>query len=71
MDMKEFLERYAANTLEAFKNHSFRVDSFSWVCELCPLKAECEKDSEENFSGCLTCGEFITRNLTDGSEYKA
>ena len=71
MDMKEFLERYVANMLEAFKDHSFRLDSFSWVCELCPLKAECEKDSEENLYGCVTCGEFIARNLTDGSDYKA
>lgn len=71
MDMKEFLERYVANMLEDFKNHSYRVDSFNWVCKLCPLKAECEKDSEENPCGCPTCGEFIVKNLTDGSEYKA
>ena len=71
MDMQKFLEQYANNLLEALKDHSFRVDSIDWICGLCPLQEACNKDTLENPGSCPTCGEFITKNLTDGSEYKA
>ena len=71
MDMKEFLAQYAANLLEALKDHSFRIDSFGWTCDLCPLKEQCGKDSEENPGDCTTCGQYIQKSVTDGHEYKA
>ena len=64
MDMQEFLAQYAANLLEAFKSHSLRIDSIGWTCSLCPLREQCEKDSEQNPDDCSTCG-------ADGQEYKA
>ena len=71
MDMKEFLAQYAANLLESLKDHSFRIDSFNWTCDLCPLKEQCHKDSEENPDDCTTCGQYIKKSITDGAEYKA
>jgi hypothetical protein len=71
MDMQEFLTRYAANLLECLKDHSLRIDSFGWICDLCPLKEQCEKDSEENPCDCTTCGQYIKKSVTDGAEYKA
>ena len=66
MNMQEFLTRYAANLLECLKDHSLRIDSFGWICDLCPLKEQCGKDSEEN-----PCGQYIKKSITDGAEYKA
>lgn len=71
MDMKEFLTQYAANLLESLKSHSFRIDSFGWICDLCPLKERCDKDSEENPGEYPTCGQYIQKSVTDGHEYKA
>lgn len=70
MNMKEFLEQYAANLLDSLKNHGFGLESFNWTCDLCPLKELCEKDSKENFSGYITCGQFIKGNIIDGEEYR-
>ena len=70
MDMKEFLAQYAANLLESLKDHGFGLDSFNWTCCLCPLQAQCEKDSEENPDSCVTCGQYIQKCLTDGQEYR-
>jgi hypothetical protein len=70
MDMKEFLKQYAENLLDSLKKHRFGLESFNWTCDLCPLKELCEKDSEENFSGCVTCGQFIKGTVTDGEEYR-
>ena len=70
MDMKEFLEQYAANLLQSLKDHGFGLESFNWTCDLCPLKEQCEKDSEENPSSYTTCGQFIKNTITDGAEYR-
>jgi hypothetical protein len=69
MDMKEFLSKYAANLLSALEDHGFGLNSFSWTCDLCPLREQCEKDSEEN-PGPVTCGEFIQLQITDGKKYR-
>lgn len=71
MNMEEFLAQYTANLLESLKDHSFRIDSFGWVCDLCPLKEQCAKDVEENLSDCTTCGQYIQKSVIDGAEYKA
>ena len=68
--MNEFLSKYFANLRQAFADHSLRVDGINWVCELCPLKDQCRKDSSENPDDNTTCGQFICRNLTDGKKYK-
>ena len=66
MDMKEFINLYAANLLEKLEDHSLRIDSYNWNCCLCPLKELCDKISDNS-----TCGQFIQKNVTDGKEYKA
>ena len=71
MDMKEFLAQYTANLLESLKDHSFRIGSSGWVCNLCPLEEQCHKDSEENPDDYTTCGQYIKKSVTDGAEYKA
>lgn len=71
MDMKEFLAQYATNLLQKLEDHDARIDSFGWTCDLCPLKAQCEKDSEENPDDCTTCGQYIKKSVTDGEKYKA
>jgi hypothetical protein len=71
MDMQEFLAQYAANLLESLKDHSSRIDGISWTCDLCPLKEQCGKDSEENPDDCTTCGQYIQKSVTDGAKYKA
>ena len=71
MDMKDFLSKYVENLQQAFFDHTLRVGGMSWACDLCPLKEQCHKDSEENPDDNTTCGQFICRNLTDGKEYKA
>ena len=71
MDMKEFLAQYTANLLESLKDHSFRIDSVNWTCDLCPLKEQSLKDSEENPDDYATCGQYIQKSVTDGAEYKA
>lgn len=71
MDMEEFLTQYVANLLESLKDHSFRIGSFDWICDLCPLKEQCTKDAEENPSDCTTCGQYIQKSVTDGAKFKA
>lgn len=71
MDMKEFLTQYAANLLQKLEDHDARIDSFGWICDLCPLKTQCKKDSEENPDDCTTCGQYIKKSVTDGEKYKA
>ena len=71
MDMKKFLAQYTENLLESLKDHSFHIDSVSWICDLCPLKEQCINDSKENPDDCATCGQYIKKSVTDGSEYKA
>ena len=71
MDMKEFLAQYAENLLEALKDGAFRINSFGWVCSLCPLKEQCEKEAEENLGDYTTCGQYIQKSVTDGHNFKA
>ena len=71
MDMKKFLAQYTENLLESLKDHSFHIDSVSWICDLCPLKEQCINDSKENPDDCATCGQYIKKSVTDGAEYKA
>ena len=71
MDMKKFLAQYTENLLESLKDHSFHIDSVSWICDLCPLKEQCIKDSKENPDDCATCGQYMKKSVTDGAEYKA
>ena len=66
MDMKEFINLYAANLLEKFEEHSLQIGSYNWDCCLCPLRELCGKVSDD-----ATCGKFIQKNVTDGKEYKA
>lgn len=70
MNMEEFLKQYVENLLGSLKNHNFGLESFNWNCDLCPLKELCEKDTRENFSGYVTCGQFIKGAITDGEEYR-
>lgn len=69
MDMREFLNQYASNLLNALESHGFGLNSFDWACDLCPLRELCRKDSEEN-PGPVTCGEFIRLQVTDGKKYR-
>ena len=69
--MKKFLAQYTENLLESLKDHSFHIDSVSWICDLCPLKEQCINDSKENPDDCATCGQYIKKSVTDGAEYKA
>ena len=71
MDMKKFLAQYNANLLKSLKDRSFRIDSFGWICSLCPLQKQCERDAEENLGDYTTCGQYIQKSVTDGHEYKA
>lgn len=66
MDMKEFINLYAANLLEKLEDHSLRIDSYNWNCCLCPLKELCDRIPDNS-----SCGQFIQKNVTDGKEYKA
>jgi hypothetical protein len=68
--MEEFLKQYAENVLNSLRSHRFGLESFDWNCDLCPLKELCEKDNEKNFSGYVTCGQFIKGNVVDGEEYR-
>ena len=71
MDMKKFLAQYTENLLESLKDHSFHIDSVSWICDLCPLQEQCINDSKENPDDCATCGQYMKKSVTDGAEYKA
>ena len=71
MDMQEFLNQYAENTMQAMVEGRLSLDGCSFMCELCPLKAECAKDTAESEDDdTTTCAQFIARTLTNGRDYK-
>lgn len=70
MDMQEFLNQYVENMLGKMREGA-RIDTFSFICDLCPLRAQCEKDTQDNPDDNSTCGMFIKRTVTDGSSFEA
>lgn len=70
MTMEQFVKQYAENLLETLKDHGFGVDSIQWNCSLCPLKEQCQKDSQDNPEDNTTCGGFIRRTVKDGKDYR-
>lgn len=65
MTVEQFLKNYADNLLDALIDGEIDFSHLAIECRFCPLRAECEKDSEEN-PGPITCEEFFQKNLADG-----
>jgi adenine-specific DNA glycosylase len=68
--MEQFVMEYAQNVLNSLRDHGYTVSSIDWYCDVCPLKDECRKHSEQNPDDNMTCGQFIKAMVTDGAEYK-
>ena len=68
MNTEQFLQTYVNNLLEAMEDGRIGYDYLTIECQFCPLRAECEKDSEEN-PGPSTCEEFFQKNLKDGMTF--
>jgi hypothetical protein len=69
MTTEQFLQNYANNLLKALIDGKISFSYLTIECEFCPLRAECEKDSEEN-PGPSTCEEFFQKFLADGKAFR-
>lgn len=69
MTTEQFLQNYADNLLKALIDGKISFSYLTIECELCPLRAECEKSFEEN-PGPSTCEEFFQKNLKDGMAFR-
>lgn len=69
MTTEQFLQNYADNLLKALIDGRISYKYLTIECEFCPLRAECEKDSEEN-PGPSTCEEFFQKFLSDGIAFR-
>lgn len=68
MTTEQFLQNYADNLLKALIDGKINFNYLTIECEFCPLRVECEKDSEEN-PGPSTCEEFFQKFLADGMAF--
>ena len=72
MDMKEFLQQYNNNLLEALEDKTIGVSYIAIECRMCPLQKQCGEDAEkEECGGYVNCADYIKSKLSDGQKYKA
>lgn len=69
MTTEQFLRIYTNNLLEALAEGRIGFSYLTIECSFCPLRTECEKDSEEN-PGPSTCEEFFQKFLADGMAFR-
>jgi hypothetical protein len=69
MTTEQFLQTYANNLLKGLADGNISYSYLTIECSFCPLRAACEKDSEEN-PGPSTCEEFFQKFLADGMEFR-
>ena len=69
MTTEQFLQNYANNLLKALIDGKIGFSYLTIECELCPLRAECEKDFEKG-PGPSTCEEFFQKFLVDGMTFR-
>ena len=69
MTTEQFLQNYANNLLKALIDGKIGFSYLTIECELCPLRAECEKDFEKG-PGPSTCEEFFQKFLADGMAFR-
>ena len=69
MTTEQFLQAYADNLLKALIDGKISLNYLTIECQFCPLRAECEKDSEENPVP-TTCEEFFQRKLAGAEDFR-
>lgn len=69
MTTEQFLQKYADNLLKALIDGKIGFSYLTIECDLCPLRAECEKSFEES-PGPSTCEEFFQNFLADGMAFR-
>lgn len=69
MTTEQFLQAYADNLLKALIDGKISLSYLTIECQFCPLRAECEKASEENPVP-TTCEEFFQRKLAGAEDFR-
>lgn len=69
MTTEQFLQTYTNSLLKALVEGEISYKYLTIECQFCPLRAECEKDSEENPDP-STCEEFYQKTLKDGMNFR-
>lgn len=70
MTTSEFLAKYADNLLQGLIDGTIGLNYLTIECSYCPLREQCEKDSEECPDKIQTCAEFFQEKLSDAKVFR-
>lgn len=70
MTTSEFLAKYADNLLQGLIDGAIGLNYLTIECSYCPLREQCEKDSEECPDKIQTCAEFFQEKLSDAKVFR-
>lgn len=70
MTTSEFLAKYADNLLQGLIDGAIGLNYITIECSFCPLREQCQKDSEECPDKIQTCAEFFQEKLSDAKVFR-